>query len=56
MGELKDRAKGAVNKAVGTVKQESANPDTRAEGRAQETKGKGQDLVGKVKGIVGDDI
>ena len=56
MGELKDRAKGAVNKAVGNVKQESANPDTRAEGRVQETKGKGQDFVGKVKGVLGDDV
>ncbi|MEO6040290.1 MAG: CsbD family protein [Croceibacterium sp.] len=56
MGELKDRAKGAVNRAVGGAKQESANPETRAEGRAQQRKGEGQDVVGKIKGALGDDI
>jgi len=56
MGELVDKIKGNVNEAVGKVKQESNNPDTRAEGAAQEGKGKAQQLGGKVKGALGDDI
>jgi uncharacterized protein YjbJ (UPF0337 family) len=39
MGEFTDRLKGAANQAAGTVKQESANPETRDEGAAQELKG-----------------
>lgn len=56
MGELVDKIKGNVNEAVGKVKQESNNPETRDEGAAQELKGKGQQLAGKVKGALGDDI
>lgn len=56
MGELVDKIKGNVNEAIGKVKQESNNPDTRAEGVAQETKGKAQQFAGKVKGALGDDI
>ena len=56
MGELKDKVKGNLNEAAGKVKQESGNPDTREEGKAQEVKGKGQQFVGKVKGALGDDI
>ena len=56
MGELTDKIKGNVNEAIGKVKQQSDNPDTQAEGVAQETKGKGQQLGGKVKGALGDDI
>lgn len=56
MGELVDKIKGNVNEAIGKVKQESNNPNTRAEGEAQEAKGKGQQLAGKVKGALGDDI
>lgn len=56
MGELTDKIKGNVNEAIGKVKQESGNPDTRAEGAGQETKGKAQQLKGEVKGKLGDDI
>ena len=52
MGEFTDRLKGAANQAAGEVKQNSSDPETRDEGAAQELKGKGQDLKGKVKGIV----
>lgn len=56
MGELTDKIKGNVNEAVGKAKQQSADPDTRAEGGGQEVKGKGQQFAGKVKGALGDDI
>lgn len=56
MGELIDKIKGNVNEAIGKAKQHSDNPDTQAEGVAQELKGKGQQGVGKVKGALGDDI
>ena len=56
MGELTDKIKGNVNEAIGKVKQESNNPDTRTEGAAQEAKGKAQQLKGKVQGMLGDDI
>ena len=56
MGELVDKIKGNVNEAIGKVKQESSNPETRDEGAAQELKGKAQQTVGKVKGALGDDI
>ncbi len=56
MGELVDKIKGNANEAIGKVKQQSNNPDTRAKGVAQELKGKGQQLAGKVKGALGDDI
>ncbi|MDN4632440.1 CsbD family protein [Sphingomonas sp. PvP056] len=56
MGELIDKIKGNVNEAIGKAKQESNNPDTQADGAAQEAKGKAQQLGGKVKGALGDDI
>ncbi|MES1973447.1 MAG: CsbD family protein [Pseudomonadota bacterium] len=56
MGELTDKIKGNVNEAIGKVKQQSDNPDTRDEGAAQQAKGKGQQFIGKVKGALGDDI
>ena len=56
MGSTTDKIKGATNEAIGKAKQESNNPDTRAEGAAQEAKGKGQQFAGKVKGALGDDI
>ena len=56
MGELIDKIKGNVNEAIGKVKQESNNPDTQADGAAQEIKGKAQQTAGKVKGALGDDI
>ena len=56
MGELIDKVKGNINEALGKAKQQSTDPDTRAEGAAQEAKGKGQQTMGKVKGMLGDDI
>ena len=56
MGELKEKAKGAVNETIGNAKQQSSDPDTRAEGRAQERKGEAQNLKGKVEGALGDKI
>lgn len=56
MGELTDKIKGNVNEAIGKAKQQSKDPDTRAEGEAQEAKGKGEQFIGKVKGALGDDI
>ena len=49
MGELKDKAKGIANEIAGNAKQTSDDPNTRAEGRAQERKG-------EVKGALGDKI
>ncbi len=56
MGELIDKVKGNVNEAVGKAKQTSDNPADRDEGAAQELKGKGEQLKGKIKGALGDDI
>jgi uncharacterized protein YjbJ (UPF0337 family) len=56
MGELTDKIKGNLNEAAGKIKQQSDNPDTRDEGAGQELKGKGEQLIGKVKGALGDDI
>ena len=56
MGELKDKAKGIANEAAGNVKQQSDDPETRAEGRAQERKGEAQNLKGKVEGALGDKV
>lgn len=52
MGEFTDKLKGNANKAAGSVKQASSNPDVRAEGKAQESKGSGQALKGAVKGVI----
>jgi uncharacterized protein YjbJ (UPF0337 family) len=54
MGELTDRIKGNANQAIGGMKQNSADPEVRDEGDAQKLKGTGQDLKGKVKGIIND--
>lgn len=56
MGKLVDKVKGNINEATGKVKQESADPAVRDEGRGQELKGKGQQLKGAIKGALGDDI
>lgn len=56
MGELTDKIKGNANEAAGKLKQQSGNPNTRAEGKDQEVKGKAQQLAGKIKGAMGDDI
>ena len=56
MGEMTDKAKGLANQVAGSVKQNSSDPDVRAEGQAQDTKGKVQNLAGKVEGALGDKI
>lgn len=60
MGELTDKIKGNVNEAIGSVKEtigkNTNDTDLAAEGAAQDTTGKGQQLKGKVKGALGDDI
>jgi uncharacterized protein YjbJ (UPF0337 family) len=56
MGELTDKIKGNVNEAVGKVKQHSKDPATRDDGARQETRGKGEQLKGSLKGMLGDDI
>jgi uncharacterized protein YjbJ (UPF0337 family) len=60
MGELTDKIKGNVDEAVGKAKQaiggHQGDSDLHDEGVAQEGKGKGEQLIGKVKGALGDDI
>jgi uncharacterized protein YjbJ (UPF0337 family) len=60
MGELTDKAKGLGNEAAGNVKQgigkATGNRRLQGEGIAQERKGEGQNLTGKVKGALGDKI
>ena len=56
MGELTDKAKGIANEVAGKTKQKSGNPETRAEGHAQERKGEAQNLKREVKGALGDKI
>ena len=56
MGEMIDKAKGAVNDAMGKAKQHSDNPETRADGMGQQAKGKLQKATGAVKGALGDKV
>lgn len=56
MGEVVDKAKGIANEIAGKIKQQSDNPEKRAEGHAQERKGEVQNLTGKIKGALGDKI
>ncbi|WP_199554908.1 CsbD family protein [Sandaracinobacteroides hominis] len=60
MGEVKDRAKGLANEAAGNIKQGwgklTDNPELEAEGIAQERKGEAQQVAGKVKGKMGNNI
>jgi hypothetical protein len=60
LGELNDKAKGLGNEIVGNIKQAagkiSGNAQLQAEGIAQERKGEGQNLKGKVKGAIGDKV
>lgn len=52
MGEFIDKLKGNANQAAGKMKQDSVDPAVRDEGRAQEAKGEGQELKGKIKGVI----
>ncbi|ANK13324.1 CsbD family protein [Erythrobacter neustonensis] len=56
MGKLTDNIKGTANEIAGNIKQQSSNPETRAEGVAQERKGEAQKVAGNVKGALGDKI
>lgn len=60
MGELTDKAKGLGNEIAGNVKQAAGkatdNERLQGEGIAQERKGEGQNLKGKLKGVVGDKV
>jgi len=56
MGELKDKAKGIANEIAGNTKQASSDPETRAEGRAQERKGEAQNLKGEIEGKLGNKV
>ena len=60
MGEMTDKAKGLGNEIAGNAKQAagkaSDNQRLEGEGVAQESKGEGQNLKGKLKGIVGDKV
>jgi uncharacterized protein YjbJ (UPF0337 family) len=52
MGEFTDKAKGTAKEAIGDAKQNSRDPETRAEGRAQELDGKKDKAKGEVKGAI----
>jgi uncharacterized protein YjbJ (UPF0337 family) len=54
MGEFTDKLKGNANQAIGGMKQNSRDPEVREEGDAQKLKGSGQELKGKVKGVIND--
>lgn len=60
MGELKDKAKGLANEAIGNTKQAigkaTDNDKLHAEGVAQERKGEVQRAAGTVKGAMGDKV
>lgn len=56
MGKLTDNIKGTANELAGRVKQQSNDPETRADGLKQELKGKGQKVKGDIKGAMGNDI
>lgn len=56
MGKLTETIKGTTNEAIGNLKQKSNDPETQAEGRAQELKGEAQKVKGKVQGAMGDDV
>jgi uncharacterized protein YjbJ (UPF0337 family) len=56
MGKLTETIKGTTNEVVGKVKQQSNDPDTKAEGLKQELKGKAQQMKGKVEGAMGDKV
>ena len=56
MGELKDRAKGALDETVGKAKralgEATDNPKLKMEGDIQEAKGDAETALGKVKGAL----
>ena len=56
MGELSDKIKGGINSAIGDAKQDSDDPNTRAEGENQELKGELQKKKGSIEGALGNDV
>ena len=56
MGEFTEKVKGTANDVAGNLKQDSDNPETRKEGRDQETKGEFQKVKGEVEGALGNDV
>ena len=60
MGEFIDKAKGVANEVIGKTKvavgKHTNDSETVAEGGAQELKGKGQKVVGGVKGKLGNKL
>jgi uncharacterized protein YjbJ (UPF0337 family) len=56
MSKLTENIKGTANEVVGKVKQQSNDPETRADGLKQELKGKAQKVKGDVQGALGDKI
>ena len=50
MGELLDKTKGMIKEAIGEVKQQSDDPETRAKGKKDEIEGKIDRAKGEVKG------
>lgn len=60
MGELIDKAKGAVNEVIGNGKEavgrKTGDDRLAAEGKVQQVKGAGQKLKGAVKGALGDKL
>lgn len=67
MGELTDKIKGNVDELVGKAKQAfagdaddpqrtRADDKLEAEGKVQELKGKGQQVLGSIKGALGDKV
>ncbi len=57
MGEFIDKTKGATNEAIGKAKvaagKQMDDPETVTKGNAQTLKGKAQQVVGDVKGKLG---
>lgn len=60
MGEFIDKAKGAVNEAIGKAKvaagKQADNPEMIASGAKQQVKGKAQKVSGAIKGAFDDKI
>jgi len=56
MGKLVENIKGTANEVIGKAKQQSNDPETRADGLKQELKGKAQKVKGDVQGAFGDRI
>ena len=56
MTSTTDKVKGKMNEVVGKGKQASNKPSTCAEGRMQERKGEAQQVKGRAKGALKDQI